>query len=77
MSRYETFLVRLWIGDDDAVSHGEVKHLGSGTGSRFREVRHATSFIEETMKKRTTDQEGTPEKSSGDRLLDFGRTASG
>ncbi len=76
MSRYETFLVRLWIGDDHDVSHGEVKHLGSGTGSRFRKVSNATAFIEETMKKRIAAENRSRKDGQGDRLLDFGRTAS-
>jgi hypothetical protein len=76
MSRYETFLIRLWIGDDDAMNHGEVKHLGSGTGSRFREVHNATAFIEETMRMQIADRKEARQDSQEDGLLDFGRMAS-
>ena len=47
MSRYETFIVRLWIGDDGALGHGELRHLPAGSGFRFRRVQQAFQFIEE------------------------------
>ena len=47
MSHYETFVIRLWIEDGGDMGHGEVRHLTSGTGFRFRRVQQAMNFIEE------------------------------
>lgn len=43
--RYETFVVRLWIEDDGGIEHGEIRHVRSNAARRFREIRHALSFI--------------------------------
>jgi hypothetical protein len=45
MSRYETFVVRLWVEDDEVVAYGEVRHLTTSTGLRFRELDQAVRFI--------------------------------
>jgi hypothetical protein len=46
MSRYETFVVRLWVEDGGVVDHGEVRHLTTGTGLRFRDMDQALQFIQ-------------------------------
>lgn len=45
MSRYETFVIRLWMEDDVGLDHGEVRHVGSGTGRRFRRVDEGLEFV--------------------------------
>lgn len=47
MNRYETFVVRVWIEDDDTdFNHGEIRHVSSGMGMRFRELREVMKFIQ-------------------------------
>ena len=46
MSRYETFVIRLWVGDDADPGHGELRHLTDGTVFRFRRVQEALRLIE-------------------------------
>lgn len=53
MSRYETFVIRLWMEDDVGLDHGEVRHVGSGTGRRFRQVDEALEFVR-TVASRTS-----------------------
>jgi hypothetical protein len=67
MSHYETFVVRLWIEDSGEMAHGEVRHLTSGTGLRFRHLPQATKFIKEIAERR----ESSPSKSSQNVLVDF------
>lgn len=45
MSRYETFVIRLWMEDEVGLDHGEVRHVGSGAGRRFRQVHEALDFV--------------------------------
>ena len=47
MRRYETFVIRIWIDDNDEPDHGEVRHLRSGTGVRFKTPTRAAEFIEQ------------------------------
>lgn len=54
MSRYETFVIRLWMEDDVGLDHGEVRHVGSGAGRRFRQVHEALDFVR-TMAAREPD----------------------
>lgn len=47
MNRYETFVVRVWIEDDGTdLNHGEIRHVSSGMGVRFRELREVLKFIQ-------------------------------
>jgi hypothetical protein len=46
MSRYETFVIRVWVEDEAVLDHGEVRHLTSGIGLRFRRVHEVIRFIE-------------------------------
>jgi hypothetical protein len=46
MSRYETFVIRLWMEDDVGLDHGEVRHVGSGAGRRFRQMYEALDFVQ-------------------------------
>jgi hypothetical protein len=52
MGQYETFVVRLWIEDGGEMAHGEIRHLTSGTGLRFRRLPQATKFIKELAGRR-------------------------
>ena len=47
--RYETFVVRLWVETPGNVEHGEIRHVGSNSFTRFREVAHAMTFIREVI----------------------------
>lgn len=45
MSRYETFVIRLWMEDQVGLGHGEIRHVRSGTGRHFRQVDEALEFV--------------------------------
>lgn len=47
--RYETFVVRLWVEVPGNVEHGEIRHVGSNSFTRFREVAHAITFIRDVI----------------------------
>ena len=74
MSRYETFVIRLWIEDDSSGGHGEVRHLASGKGMLFKKREEVTHFIESIID-RESRSVGAPD---GDgfghdgRMIDFG-----
>ncbi len=44
--RYETFVIRLWVDSDAGFEHGEIRHVASHTGLRFRELGPAMHFME-------------------------------
>ncbi|MEO7665457.1 MAG: hypothetical protein ABIU97_00310 [Dehalococcoidia bacterium] len=46
MSRYETFVIRVWVDDEAILDHGEIRHLGSGMGLRFLKIPEVIRFIE-------------------------------
>lgn len=79
MSRYETFVIRLWMNDQASLSHGEVRHLTTGTGLRFLRVEEALEFIQ-----RIADRDGghsaegaVETESNADHLpIDFGSSSS-
>ena len=60
-SRYETFVVRLWVEHDGAIEHGEIRHVGSNAAKRFREIGHALSFITSLVGPPDSDAELTPD----------------
>lgn len=43
-SRYETFVMRLWV-EDARIEHGEIRHVRSNTAVRFRDIAHACEFM--------------------------------
>ena len=45
MSRYETFVIRVWIDDQSSMNHGEVRHPLTGAGRRFVRMEDALSFM--------------------------------
>ncbi len=75
MSRYQTFVVRLWVDDEGAMSHGEVRHLGSGAASRFREVHLLAEFIEQTISRRDELGGSGQPRNAREIPLDFERLA--
>ncbi len=66
MSRYETFVIRLWIEDEAKLDHGEIRHLKSGTGVRFRRVLEAMNFIERFSGEPQGQTSEVPQKPSTD-----------
>ena len=46
MSRYETFVIRVWVEDPAEVSHGEIRHPLSGAGRRFVRMEEAMAFMD-------------------------------
>lgn len=46
MSRYETFVIRVWVDDAAAVNHGEIRHPLSGAGRRFVRMQEAMAFMD-------------------------------
>ena len=77
VSRYETFVIRLWIEDGHGLDHGEVTHLTSGRERRFLKVEQAMQFIREMAEKES--ESGAPRDSERDMdrlLIDFGSTSS-
>lgn len=44
--RYETFVIRLWIDSDAGFEHGEIRHVASNAGLRFRRLGRAIVFME-------------------------------
>ena len=46
MSRYETFVIRLWVEDQAEVNHGEIRHPLSGAGRRFVRLEDAMAFMD-------------------------------
>jgi hypothetical protein len=57
MSRYETFVIRLWVGDGADPGHGELRHLTRGTVFRFRQVQEALRLIESIAGGEAEDQQ--------------------
>ncbi len=47
--RYETFVIRLWVEDDAPFEHGEIRHVNSNHGIRFRDIDRAFDFIRSTL----------------------------
>lgn len=47
MSRYETFVIRVWIEKTATVNHGEIRHALTGTGRRFLRLEDAIAFIDQ------------------------------
>lgn len=45
MSRYETFVIRLWVDPAAVINHGEIRHSLSGAGRRFVRLEDAITFI--------------------------------
>jgi len=43
--RYETFVIRVWVEEEGLVEHGEIRHIGSSSAVRFREIERAVAFI--------------------------------
>lgn len=79
MSRYETFVVRLWIADDSGQGHGEVRHLATGKGLLFQKLEEATRFIESIASRDPQPAEAPTRSDSGPegRMIDFGATSQG
>lgn len=48
-SRYETFVIRLWVDRDAVVEHGEIRHIASNHTVRFRDFERAVKFIARTI----------------------------
>jgi hypothetical protein len=48
--RYETFVVRLWVESEGAVDHGEIRHVGSNSIGRFRDLDRALGFIRKVIR---------------------------
>ena len=46
MSRYETFVMRVWVDNSAVVDHGEIRHTRSGAGRRFLRMDEAMAFID-------------------------------
>jgi hypothetical protein len=46
LSRYETFVIRVWIENSSVVNHGEIRHPLSGSGRRFVRMQDAMAFID-------------------------------
>jgi hypothetical protein len=44
-SRYETFVIRLWIESDAVVEHGEIRHIKSNHTAHFRDFDRAMKFM--------------------------------
>lgn len=44
-SRYETFVIRLWVNPDAVVEYGEIRHIASNRSVRFRDIERALTFI--------------------------------
>ncbi len=51
MNRYETFVIRLWVEGGAGLDHGEITHVLSGTGLRFRQVQDAARFMEQFVER--------------------------
>lgn len=56
MGKYETFVIRLWTEEDADYEHGEIRHVRSGTGLRFRRVQDAMMFIQKFIALRQADK---------------------
>ena len=77
MSRYETFVIRLWIEDGSGLDHGEVTHLTSGRERRFLKIEQAMKFIREMAEEKNESEEPGEAKRSIERLVvDFRPTSS-
>jgi hypothetical protein len=50
--RYETFVIRLWVDGEAGFEHGEVQHVASGADFRFRDLKRAMKFIEDTAERK-------------------------
>jgi len=46
MSRYETFVIRVWVDNSAVVNHGEIRHPLSGVGRRFVRMQEAMAFMD-------------------------------
>lgn len=44
-SRYETFVIRIWVSPQGAIAHGEVRHVASDSVGRFRDLEGALNLI--------------------------------
>lgn len=44
-SRYETFVIRLWIEPNAVVQHGEIRHIKSNHTAHFRDFDRAMKFM--------------------------------
>jgi hypothetical protein len=44
-SRYETFVIRLWIEPEAVVEHGEIRHIKSNHTVHFRDFDRAMKFM--------------------------------
>lgn len=53
-SRYETFVIRMWVKPDAVVEHGEIRHVGTNRTVRFRELERAFSLIGDMIQKPAT-----------------------
>jgi len=49
LNRYETFVIRVWIGREPRIDHGEIRHLATGQRVRFQQLRDAVTFMEEQI----------------------------
>ncbi len=73
MNRYETFVVRLWMEDDSAVRHGEVRHVTTGKELRFLQMEQAFDFIESiaTRQHQSAEAPDNSDVSPDHRQIDF------
>jgi len=74
VSRYETFVLRLWIEDGSAVRHGEVRHVATGKELRFLRIDQAIKFIEFMARRQILSAESPDDSNlSPDHVpIDFG-----
>ncbi len=38
-------MIRLWVETDDRLDHGEIRHVGTSAGRRFRNLDEAMAFV--------------------------------
>ena len=74
MSGYETFVIRLWMETEGGLDHGEVRHLSTGTGFRFRQVEQALEFVQRTIQQVGGRATGSDESTTeGNKITRFSR----
>jgi hypothetical protein len=54
MSRYETFVIRVWIDKAAEVDHGEIHHALSGSARRFIRMKDAIEFMDHYIRAKSS-----------------------
>lgn len=49
MPQYATFVVRIFVEDNNSVVEGQITHVGSQKTAYFRDLRKAMDFIEHNL----------------------------